>query len=138
MKLKFPSPEWVSRYKEELNAGPWKESGKGWTYGPISLVIKKDEKIGIKEDIYLWLDIDRGVCREAKIVSKEDGEKAPFVIYGDYERWKQIINGELEPIKALAQGKLQLKGNLATIVKFVKAAEDMVKTAQKVPTEFIA
>jgi Putative sterol carrier protein len=136
--MKFPSPEWVEKYREELNAGPWKESGKGWVYGPISLVVKKDEKLGIKEDIYLWLDIDRGFCREAKIVSKEEGEKAPFVIYGDYDRWKQIIRGELEPIKALAQGKLQLKGNLATIVKFVKAAEDMVKTAQKVPTEFIA
>ncbi|MFZ8803496.1 MAG: SCP2 sterol-binding domain-containing protein [Candidatus Calescibacterium sp.] len=137
MKLKFPSPEWVAKYREELNAGPWKESGKGWTYGPISFVVKKDEKLGINEDIYLWLDIDKGFCKEAKIVSKEEGEKAPFVIYGDYARWKQIINGELEPIKALAQGKLQLKGNLATIVKFVKAAEDMVKTAQKVPTEFI-
>jgi putative sterol carrier protein len=101
-------------------------------------VVKKDEKLGINEDIYLWLDIDKGFCKEAKIVSKEEGEKAPFVIYGDYARWKQIINGELEPIKALAQGKLQLKGNLAIIVKFVKAAEDMVKTAQKVPTEFIA
>ncbi len=136
--MKFPSEEWVGRYKEELNKGPWSESGKGWVYGPISLVIKKDEKIGIDQDIYIYLDIDRGVCREGKIVSKDEGEKAPFVIYGDYERWKQVIRGELEPIKALAQGKLRLKGNLSIIVKFVKAAEDMVKTAQKVPTEFIA
>jgi putative sterol carrier protein len=136
--MKFPSKEWVERYKEELNKSPWTESGKGWVYGPISLVIKKDEKIGINDDVYIYLDIDKGFCKEAKIVSKDEGEKAPFVIYGEYERWKQIIKGELEPIKALAQGKLQLKGNLATIVRFVKAAEDMVKTAQKVPTEFIA
>ncbi len=136
--MKFPSEEWVERYKEELNKGPWSESGKEWTHGPISLVITKDEKIGIKEDIYLWLDLDRGVCKEAKLVSREEGEKAPFVIYGTYERWKQVIKGELEPIKALAQGKLKLKGNLGIIVRFVKAAEDMVKTAQKVPTEFIA
>lgn len=134
--MKFPSQEWVDRYKEELNNGPWKNSGKEWKYGPISLVIKKDGKV-IMDDIYIYLDLDRGVCRDARIVSREEGEKAPFVIYGDYTRWKQIIKGELEPIQGLAQGKLQLKGNLAIVVRFVKAAEDMVKSASKIPTEFL-
>lgn len=134
--MKFPSPEWVQKYKEELNRGPWKDSGKEWKYGPVVLVIKNDGKI-IKDDVYILLDIDSGVCKDARIVSKDEGEKAPFVIYGDYGRWKQVIKGELEPIRGLAQGKLQLKGNLAVIVRFVKAAEDMVKTASKIPTEFL-
>lgn len=132
----FPSQEWLDRYKEELNKGPWKDSGKEWIYGPVCLVIKKDGKT-VKEDVYILLDINKGVCKDAKIVSREEGEKAPFVIYGDYQRWKQVIKGELEPIQGLAQGKLQLKGNLAIIVRFVKAAEDMVKSASRVPTEFL-
>ncbi len=135
--MKFPSPEWIEKYKEELNKGPWKESGKEWVYGPVCFVIEKDERIGLSEPVYMLIDIDKGVCRDAKIVSKEEGEKAPFVIYGEYERWKQIIKGQLEPITALAQGKLKLKGNLAIIVRFVKAANDMVKTAQNIPTEFL-
>ncbi len=132
----FPSKEWVEKYKDELNKGPWKDSGKEWKHGPVTLVIKKDDKV-IKEDVYIILDINQGVCKDARIVSKEEGEKAPFVIYGDYGRWKQIIKGELDPIQGLAQGKLQLKGNLAIIVRFVKAAQDMVKSASRIPTEFL-
>ena len=42
-----------------------------------------------------------------------DGEKAataPFTIYGEYGRWKQVINKQLDPIKGMMQGKLKLKG----------------------------
>ena len=35
------------------------------------------------------------------------------------------------------QGKLKLKGDLPTIVKYVKAANELVNLAASVPTEFV-
>lgn len=136
--LKFPSKEWVGEYGKKLNESPdYKVSGKDWHAGPVALVILKDDRIGLDKDFGIWLDLDGGVCREAKAVSRSEAEKAPFVIYGDYGRWKQVIQGELEPIQGLVQGKLKLKGDLPTIVRYIKAAQDMVKAAQKVPTKFL-
>ena len=135
---KFPSKEWVDKYKDALNNDPdYRVSGKEWTAGPVSLVVLKNERIGLKDDFAIWLGIERGRCHEARVVSVEEAEKAPFVIYAEYERWRQVIEGEIDPIAGLAQGKLRLKGDLPTIVRFVKAAQDMVKAAQNVETEFL-
>ena len=53
-----------------------------------------------------------------------------------YTRWKEVIKKELDPVKGMMQGKLKLKGDLPTIVRYVKAANELVNLAQTVPTEF--
>jgi putative sterol carrier protein len=37
----------------------------------------------------------------------------------------------------MMQGKLKLKGDLPTIVRYVKAANELVNIAGSVPTEFV-
>lgn len=138
MGLKFPSEEWVKKYKEAINSNPaYKEAAKNWTYGPVSLIIKAEPSIGLKEDVGVWLDLDRGVCREAKMVSPQEAQKAPFCITGDYARWKQVVKKELEPVQGMMQGKLKLKGDLPTIVRFIKAAQELVESATTIETEFL-
>ena len=79
----------------------------------------------------------RGVCREAHHCTVEEAQTAPFCIFGDYARWKQVIHKELEPVKGMMQGKLKLKGNLQIIVRNVKAAQALVTCATRVPTQFL-
>ena len=67
----------------------------------------------------------------------EEGEKARFIIRAPYSRWKEVIRKELDPVKGMMQGKLKLKGDLPTIVRYVKAANELVNLAQTVPTEFV-
>lgn len=136
--LLFPSQEWLDRFREEINKSEeYKKSGATWEAGPITFVVKKKPEIGLNEDIAMWIHLHKGECKSAKIVPIEEGHKAPFVITGEYERWKQIINKEIEPIKGMVQGKLKLKGHLPTIVKYVKASQDLVECATRVPTKFL-
>jgi putative sterol carrier protein len=67
----------------------------------------------------------------------EEGAKQPFVITGSYAQWKSVIKKELDPVKAMMQGKLKLKGNLPMIVRNVKAAQSLVENASKVDTHFL-
>ena len=48
-----------------------------------------------------------------------------------------MIRKELDPVKGMMQGKLKLKGDLPTIIRYVKAANELVNLAQTVPTEFV-
>jgi putative sterol carrier protein len=153
MAIAFPSEEWVSAFKEKINSNPnYKESGANWEHGTISLIAQLDQDIlykiksdpllikQIKENetaVGIWLDLYHGVCREAKMVTAEQAEKAKFVIIGDYARWKSVLKKELEPVKGMRQGKLKLKGDLPTIVRFVKAAQDLVESATMVDTKFL-
>jgi putative sterol carrier protein len=135
--FKFPSTEWVAQYREAINGNPaYKVGGANWDKGVVALICKAKPDVGIAEDAGIWLDLHKGVCRDAKLVPAPDALKAPFCITGEYDRWKQVIRKELDPIKGMLQGKLRLKGDLPTIVRFVDASKALVESAGMVPTQF--
>jgi putative sterol carrier protein len=134
----FPSDEWASAYKDALNgSAAYKAAGKDWTHGVVAMVVKADPALGIPEDTAMWLDVDRGECRDCKLIPAAKAEAAGFVIVADYARWKSVIKKELDPIKGMMQGKLKLtKGHMPTIVKYVQSSRELVETTSKVPTKF--
>jgi putative sterol carrier protein len=137
--LDFPSEAWVAAYKDAINANPeYAKAGKDWTHGAVAMVVKADPAAGIAEDMAMWLDVDSGRCRECKLVpASEAEEKAPFVVVATYAQWKQVIRREVDPTKALMQGKLKLtKGHLPTMVKYVNASKQLVESTSRVPTKF--
>ncbi len=134
----FPSDDWLKEYHKQINSSEeYKKAAADWTAGAVVLILNRDPKIGLNEDFCMWLDLHKGVCREAKRVSMDEAEKAPFVISGDYGRWKQVMMKELDPVKGMMQGKLKLKGALPTIVRFVKASQELVECSAKVETKFM-
>ncbi len=135
----FPSEAWTSAYKDAVNGNAkYREAGKAWTFGPVAMIIQKDESKGIAEDVGMILDVHEGQCRGTKYIrGLEAAEQGSFVIVGTYERWKQVIQKELEPIKGMMQGKLKLtKGHLPTMIRFVDASRELVESASNVPTQF--
>ncbi|HJZ83978.1 MAG TPA: SCP2 sterol-binding domain-containing protein [Polyangia bacterium] len=134
----FPSDEWARAYKEAINQSPtYKTAGKDWTFGPVALVTKADPAIGIREDVGLWLDLHQGVCRDARLCARAEAEQAPFCITGEYARWKQVMRKQLDPIQGMMQKKLELKGQMTIIVRFVAASKALVEATQSVPTKFL-
>jgi putative sterol carrier protein len=132
----FPSEEWLTEYLERINSSPgYREAAATWE-GDVAYAIEAEPDKNVPEDVFAWLDLWHGEARGGKLVSQEEAEKARFVIRAPYSRWKEVINKELDPIKGMMQGKLKLKGDLPTIVRYVKAANELVNLAQTVPTQF--
>lgn len=138
MGIKFPSPEWTTAFKDAVNANAgYREAGKGWTHGKVAYVLKADERIGTTRDMAMLLDLHAGQCRDATYVTAEEAQGADFVIVAEYPRWKEVLSGAVDPTKAMMQNKLRLeKGHLPTIVKFVVASKELVKSATAIDTEF--
>ena len=134
----FPSEEWLKEYVERINDSPeYREAAVTWE-GDIAYVFEPEPDKGVPDEIWAWLDLWHGECREGKYgITPEEGEKARFIIRAPYSRWKEVIRKELDPVKGMMQGKLKLKGDLPTIVRYVKAANELVNLAQTVPTEFV-
>lgn len=137
--IAFPSPEWVQAYKDAINANPnYKTAAKDWTHGVVAMVVKAEPTLGLAEDQAMWLDVDQGVCRAAKLISRAEAEAAAFVIEATYAMWKQVIRRELDPIKAMMQGKLKVtKGLMPTLVKYVHSNRELVESASRVSTKFL-
>jgi len=141
MGIKFPSAEWTAAFRDAINASAgYAEHGEGWTHGKVAYVVRARPEIGIEDDTAMILDLHGGKCRESAMVPGEDAEDAAdFVIWAEYERWKEVLSGELDPTKAMMQNKLKLeKGHLPTIVKFVLASKELVLSATTIDTEYPA
>src|ERR1700757_1402750 len=136
MSLRFPSAEWCAAYKDAINANPnYKAAGKDWTHGPVAMVVTAEPSIGIAEDMGMWLDVERGGCKDCHLVSRQEAENAAFVIVASYARWKEVIRKQLDPTKGMMQNKLKLtKGHMPTMVKFVTSTKELVESTTRVPT----
>jgi putative sterol carrier protein len=134
----FPSPEWVSVYETAINGSDeYRSASTEWTHGSVALVMPAAPALGIPDDLAILLDLDRGVCRTAKLVKRPDAQQAPFILTAEYRYWKQIIKKELGPIAGIMQRKVALQGSLPIVVRFIKSAEALVDAATRVPTRFL-
>jgi putative sterol carrier protein len=137
MAYTFPSDEWVAAFKEQINSNEeYKQSAATWE-AELCLVIKAKPEVGLTEDYNIWLDLYQGECREAKSVDAESAAQSKFTISADYGRWRQLLGGELEPVTAIMMGQIKVKGDLMVLMKYTKAAKDLIRCAALVPSEFL-
>ena len=116
------SPEWVDAYEKLVQGdAAYSEAAAGWE-GTVVLHTLADPSIGIERDAYILMDLWHGECRGIRPVPPEVGEAADFVLSGSYWTWKATGTGELDSNKAVMQGKMKLKGDLAKIVRYNQAA----------------
>jgi putative sterol carrier protein len=134
----FPSEAWLKEYVDKINdSKEFEQAGATWE-GDICFVFQAQPDIGLADDLWVWMDLWHGTCRDSKYeVSPQEGEKARFVIRAPYARWKQVIAQDLDPIKGMMSGKLKLKGDILTMIRQVKAAKALVNVAGTVDTEFL-
>ncbi len=128
---------WAEAYKQALNANDdYAEAGATWE-GPIALKLRAAPDHGIPEDRAVLLDLWHGECREATAMSAgEATEAADYVIEADRSTWRKVLDGNLDPLKGLMFGKLKLtKGKLRKLIPYTKASQQMVASAQDVPTD---
>jgi len=132
MTFSFPSAEWAQAFREQINASAaYRESAADWQGGPICFVIRAGE-----EKMYLWLDLHQGECRAAELVAPHQGEQASFLISAEYEAWKRILQGQLDPVQAIWMGKVKVRGDLSLLLRYMRAARELLACAVRVPTRF--
>ncbi|MEE9237528.1 MAG: SCP2 sterol-binding domain-containing protein [Thermoplasmata archaeon] len=132
---RFPSQEWIEVFMQELNSNEeYAEAAKDWE-GDFLFVTKPDGNL--KEEVTFYVDLWHGKCRSARMLTPEEEVKAAFTYEGSYGNWMKLINGEIDPIRGLLTGKFKLKGSMMKVMRHTKAAKLLVKTASRVPTEFI-
>ncbi|MCB9592913.1 MAG: SCP2 sterol-binding domain-containing protein [Sandaracinaceae bacterium] len=138
MGIRFPSAEWTAAFKDAINANEqYAKHGAGWTHGKVAYVVEPRPELGIEGDTAMVLDLHEGHCRGAVLTSAEAAEEAEFVIFAEYERWREVLSGEVDPTKAMMQNKLKLRqGHLPTIVKFVLASKELVRAACTIDTDY--
>ena len=133
-KLEFPSDEWVALYMELLNKNPhYEDAAKTWE-GDFVFEITADGDL-VKEPIRFYIDLWHGKCRSAKMAGPDD--TAEFTYSGPYKNWRALFDGKIDPIKGIMARKFKLDGDMGKVMRYTKAALELVATTRQVPTKYL-
>ena len=136
MAVKFFSNEWASAFKEEVNkSSTYKSAAKGWKWS-VGLVCEAEPDKHFPESKGLIMDLFDGEARDVTVGTVADAQKSDFVITAPYSRWKEVATKQLDATKGMLQGKLKLKGDLPTIVRYTKASQEMTECTTRLQTEW--
>lgn len=136
MAVKAFSDEWAKLYKDEINKSKvYKDASKGWKW-TVGLVVEAEPDKNFPETGGIVMDLYEGEARDITVGSAADAQKCDFVITAPYSRWKEVSTKQLDATKGMLQGKLKLKGDLPTIVRYTKASQEMTECTTRVPVEW--
>jgi putative sterol carrier protein len=133
---RFPTDPWFHELVDRINGSEeYREAAADWE-GDVAFVIEAEPDRGVPEDVWGYLDLWHGACRGGGVVDAGRGGAARYVIRAPYSRWKEVLRGDLDPVKGMMQGKLRVQGDLPTIVRYVRAANELVHLTGTVETQF--
>jgi len=134
MAFKFPSDEWIKDLARQLNASPsYEKSAKDWE-GDFIFIAEPDKTY--PQEAYMFLGLYHGKSTDAAMLKSKDERPAQFVIRAHAAVWRKVIEGKLDPIQGMMTRKLKLEGNMMKIMRYPKAAQEIVACCSKVPTDF--
>ena len=132
----FASQAWFEAFEAQINASSaYRDAASDWE-GDIAFRILAEPDRGVPEDLWGYLDLWHGSCRGGRAIASGDAEGAAYTLTAPYSRWKDVVEGELDPIKGMMQGKLRVHGDLPTIVRYVQAANELVRLTGRIDTQF--
>ena len=126
----FLTQVWLDSLVLKLNSDErYAKIAKNWE-GDMLFVIDPDGQLSELKRIYL--DLWHGKCRKAFFLSDYEVMTAAFTLKAPYENFKQVLSGELEPMRAMLTRKLGVQGNMAVMMRNIPTVLDFVRCCQEV------
>ena len=130
----FGSEAFIKEFKETVNNNSsYADAAKDWE-GDFLFVIGPDGPLA--SEIVYYVDLYHGKCRDARLLASRGDVKTSFVYEGPLKSWVKLLGKQLDPIGSLMMGKFRLQGNLPKILRYTRAAKELVNSVSSVPTEF--
>lgn len=134
MAIPFPSDAWIKAMMEDLNqSAAYQEAAKNWE-GDFFFVV--DPGGSLEQQVILYMDLYHGKCRSAFEILDHEVPKPVFRLSGPVAAWKKVMTKKLDPMQAMMTGQLKLQGNMATVMRNVRAAKELVEACTRIDTVF--
>jgi putative sterol carrier protein len=131
----FPTPEWLESFEKKLNADErYARIGSKWE-GDIYFVIQPEGNL--KEQVIYYLDLWHGKCRSTEVVSDITSRSPAFTMRAAYGNFARVLTGDLDPMQAIMTRKLDVKGNMAVMMRSIPTVLEFVRCAKEVTKDVL-
>lgn len=131
----FPSAEWLESFKDKLNSDQkYAEIARNWE-GDIYFIVDPDGKL--EQQMVMYLDLWHGQCRAVEVVEDIAKYSPAFTLRAAYGNFAAVVSGKLDPMQAMMTRKLDVKGNMAVMMRSVPTVLDFVRCAREITKEIL-
>ena len=100
----FAGQEWFEAFGREIEASEaYREAAADWE-GDIAFRVVAEPDRNVPGDLWGYLDLWHGRCRRAAAIEVGEADGAAFTLTAPFSRWKDVVQGELDPIKGMMRG----------------------------------
>jgi len=136
MGILFPSDAWIKALSAKLNdSDSYERSAKSWE-GDFIFVVEPDGDYS--DTAYLFLGLYHGKSPDAAMIDNLDDRVAHYTIRAPYGTWLKVLAGKIDPIQGMMTRQLKLKGNMMMIMRYPKAAQEIMACTKLIPIEHTA
>ena len=126
----FPNAEWLKEFENKLNSDErYTQIARNWE-GDMYFIIEPNGNL--KTQTVMYLDLWHGKCRSTEFVADISSHKPAFTLKADYVNFAKVLKGELDPMQAMLTRKLDVKGNMAVMMRNVPTVLDFVRCAREI------
>ncbi len=131
----FPSAEWLKEFENKLNSDErYAQIAKNWE-GDMYFLIEPDGNL--KTQVIMYLDLWHGKCRRTELVTDISSHTPAFTLKAGYGNFAKVLKGDLDPMQAMLTRKLDVKGNMAVMMRSVPTVLDFVRCAREMTDEIL-
>jgi len=121
------SPEWAARFCDEVNrSSSYRDAAASWE-GTVGLVVLAEPDKRVPQDLGVFMDLWHGAARDIRMCTRPEAEAAQYVITGSYTTWKRVALKDLNAIKGIMLGRLKLRGDFPTLVRYTRASQELTE-----------
>lgn len=132
--IPFPTDAWIKDLSRRLNESEsYERSARDWE-GDFVFVVEPDA--AYSDTTFLFLALRHGKSPGAELVAGRHERESEFVMSAPYGTWRRVIEGKLDPIQGMMTRQLRVEGNMMKIMRYPKAAKEIVDCCARIPTDF--
>ncbi|MGA9351355.1 MAG: SCP2 sterol-binding domain-containing protein [Anaerolineae bacterium] len=131
---KFLLDEWIKALQVDINQSePYAKAAEQWEGDFYFIITPEGSMTG---PVIYYMDLWHGKCRDAYLVTDESEKEPVFRMAAPLSVWEKVVTKKLDVIQGLLTRQIKLKGNMAMIMRNVKAAQELVECCTHIETEF--
>lgn len=133
----FPSREWMDQFCTELMAQPDANEAAGVLDGVYRFVIEPSGPLADHHayDVEIRPDADAAVPR-VRLLAGDDAQPR-LVLTATYERWRQLITGQLDVGMAVMLRRLKVAGDLSPLIGGLSSTKPLMEALGAVDSQWL-
>ena len=135
MKTLMFSDQWFEKFREKINSNQDYERYAADWEGDIVISIRGNNQshfLRSGENRNIILELFHGKCNSVIFPSSVDRKKMPYILDGTATTWENVLSGKTNVVTAMLRGEITVTGDVRKLMKYVNAAQELVRSAGKI------